>query len=43
MKKGPFDFPWREAEDDLLMGKNYIVLIGLLGCHGTWGLVFIML
>ena len=24
MKKGPFDFPWREAEDDLLMGPtNY--------------------
>lgn len=49
MKKGPFDFPWSEAEDDLLMGKNYTVLIGLLGCHGptdclgTWGRVLIML
>ena len=49
MKKGPFDFPWREAEDDLLMGKNYIVLIGLLGCLGptdclgAWERVLIML
>ena len=24
MKKGPFDFPWSEADDDLLMGPtNY--------------------
>ena len=29
MKKGPFDFPWSEADDDLLTGKNYTVLIGL--------------
>ena len=40
MKKGPFDFPWSEAEDDLLMGKNYTVLIGLAN---IWGLVLIML
>ena len=38
MKKGPFDFPWREAEDDLLMGKNYTVLIGLVEHMGTVGM-----
>ena len=38
MKKGPFDFPWSEAEDDLLMGKNYSVLIGLAEHMGTVGM-----
>ena len=38
MKKGPFDFPWSEAEDDLLMGKNYSVLIGLVEHMGTVGM-----
>ena len=43
MKKGPFDFPWSEADDDLLMGKNCwdvmggpkLGLGGPMDCLGT--------
>ena len=38
MKKGPFDFPWSEADDDLLTGKNYTVLIGLAEHIGIVGM-----
>ena len=36
MKNGPFDFPWSEADDDLLMGKFYTIFWRIILIFSFW-------
>ena len=36
MKKGPFDFPWSEADDDLLTGKFYTIFWRIILIFSFW-------